>query len=891
MSNTLLIKYYADGKFKDASGVSIFQSSNAQSEIAFKFDEDIGDSIVFANIKIPYANGSNLYGQYQTQSLIMNKEIDEAGGYIYRGVLLRPYLVTSGRAYINAQVQASEGLYQYENQGATITINGVPYTISIYAETFNQVSYDLVRLTNTQTGEVYTQQNLGVITVAGQVLCIKNLIVSVVNGDFNGTLVLTSGVEVKNYQQVEFKITGSAPYYAYYPLIPEESAVIMQRLGTQGADITNLQANKQNVALDPATISAIQGIITSGNAPVQVEPALIDLFTRTQANLVKNNTQDQRLSDAEQDIDDIKRTQVTGIRVIGVYTAHETLPTSAELDQFRIDSGYDDVTGGDVIYIKLEKENTEDEFYIATYSLVTHTWTETQIQFMENASNNTKGVVQGTGTDTSDTTKIIFDINNGIITDALAYRNGAWVSIRSYLTAIDQIIDGTIIVKKAEEDAVGNNIQGTYQTKNEGASKAYVKQYASPRIVNDIYYFDFSDDTLKPQAIDNASPKTAPINTLLDNPIGNFVLNLPQDLVIGNKNGFMVSGFVQSASAIEGRIKVSVYYALQSEAYATEHHLGTEMTDETQFATGVMLKAEINTYFDQLNDALNLSAGDRIIVKLSFYTETTYNTTLDFIANDTYKSVAFLDRLSYVQYVVETNDYDQLNNKPVLNLDLNSVADLTDLPTYQLYRHIGLSNATYLTGMLYFRKANESVMTALYNEWVDSAEFSDGTSLTRSGNTIIIPVATPSLIPFIDLDDIMDTTPTQGSTKPITSGGVYDALQNVGGGGLTLKWSGELTLSGTLQAIGSLTFEDGKMYRLILSNGVCDILFRSAFPYNVGWVVYNENGNFGFAKIQLNGSDSKINQAQKKYIDNSTNAITNGSFYLKLTAVYEIATN
>ena len=778
MSNNILkIKYYGNGQFKGSEGASIFQSSNQQSTLQFKFDEDLGDASVVANILLPYPEGSQLYGQCQKQSLFMKKQVDAEGGYLYSGAILRGYLSAQGRAYVNAQVYAEDGYIDSINTGSGIVVNGIAYSIDYTTESIGGVSTNLIVLTDVNTGRVFMQQQEGIIVLEHDLICLIKQFEASRDGDnlFNGTLRLTSGVAVKNYQQVEFKITASAPYYSPYPLTIEESYILRQQLAIAQSDIVDLQTLKQNIALDPATITAIEGIITTGTAPTDVEPSLIDLFTRTQANLVKNNNQDTRMDGMQDQIDAIAQAQVVGIRVIGTITTN-TLPTSAELDQFRLDRGFTDATNGDIVYINLQVSGGTDEFYIATYSVEDAEWTESKAQFLENASNTDKGIVEGTADEQTDTTKILFDIQNGKIVDALAYKNNAWVSIRTYLTDLDNILNGTTPVPKATGDAQGNNIQTTYQTKVDGASKEYVQEYAMPRAVNDVYYMDFTNETLEPEIVDN-NDLTCNITATGDNALQDFELTLPQDIEIGAKNGMLSSAFIQPAVQMTGSIHAIIKYAKADELFATWYTLGADYSETKQMMANTKYKFEVNVFFDQLQDMTTLEKGDKIKLELYFYTENLYTSTMDLIANETDKGIAFIDRLSYVQYVVATNDYDQLDNKPIINENLSNVS-VGDLATNTLYRHIGATDSTYTMGMIYFKQTAQDVaMTPLWKEWVEGASLG-GTALSVVNNIIEIPAITPDLVPFVDLADMVDNTPTASSDNLITSGGVYSALQS-----------------------------------------------------------------------------------------------------------------
>lgn len=637
---------------------------------------------------------------------------------------------------------------------------GAFYCRYVKTLTQNGVEYALFERTLPYAFTLYAGQGVGAPT----------LTITIVNvAEHDGTPAVISTI---SSQECALDVLDSTPVADIdEPIDPD----IVTELEAKMTTIISQLALKQNIALDQATIQAIEAIITSGTAPTSVEPSLISLFQRTQTNASKDISQDGRMDNMQAQIDAIAQAQVVGIRVIGTMSATNTLPTNAELDQFRLDKGYTDATNGDIIYINLTITGGTDKFYIATYNTETELWTETEAQFLENASNSDKGIVKGTALDQSDHTKILFDVQNGVIVDALAYRNNAWVSIRDYFNTINGIMDGTIAVPKATGDAQGNNIQITYQTKTEGASKEYVQEYAMPKIVNDVYYMDFTNEELVGEIVNNAT-LTCNINAVGDNLLKEFVLTLDQDLEIGAKNGMLASAWIEPAIQMTGKVHTILKYAKAEEEYATWYNLGADFSEVKQMIANTEYKFEVNTYFDQLADVITLGKDDKIKLEVYFYTENLYNSTMDLIANETDKGIAFIDRLSYVQYVVESNDYNALDNKPIINENLTNVS-VGDLSTNTLYRHIGATDSTYTMGMIYFKQTAQDVaLTPLWKEWVEGASLG-GTALSVVNNIIQIPAITPDLVPFVDLADMVDNTPTENSDNLITSGGVASALK------------------------------------------------------------------------------------------------------------------
>ena len=645
MSNTLLIKYYADGKFKDASGVSIFQSSNAQSEIAFKFSEDLGDMIVFANIKIPYANGSNLYGQYKTQSLIMNKQVDEAGGYIYRAKLLHPYLVTTGKAYINAQAQASEGLFQYENNGTYITINGVQYQIGLFQETFDQVTYDLLRLTNVQTGEEFTQRNIGVITIGGQVLCIKELVASLdANNDFDGTLILTSGVEIKNYDQVEFKITASAPYYSAYPLIPEESAVILKAIGLLQDEDIRLEEDKQD-KIDRSLNEDGEDHSVVGNINTLIENTA-DLPDMREE--IRQNTED---------IEDLKIIETFGLDIVGtmVITSHSAeddnkLPTKEELDTFIENiTGESEVEKGQAVFVHWDNYAVADKTALCL-------WNGTQYSYLDmtlrKAGNSVMGEIEGTYEVSG------LNVANNFMVDIVAgqikniYRVNADGESIDIKTALDQVksklVNGNAVAK-ANADGDGRNIKDTYQTKEDGASKLYVQQYASPKALYDLNYPDYANGLFKTEEGTGTAYNKATTSTSTGyKELATLTKTLNADILLGDQNG--VHNRIWLLADITENVKISVSTSYIDSETETEIYLAIQNTDWISLTSGNARLIEIDSIFDGLTTPITLPSGTQINQQITLYREVSTSATFTLLSNSTYNAYMTFNKIGFVRY-------------------------------------------------------------------------------------------------------------------------------------------------------------------------------------------------------------------------------------------------
>ena len=122
-------------------------------------------------------------------------------------------------------------------------------------------------------------------------------------------------------------------------------------------------------------------------------------------------------------------------------------------------------------------------------------WNGFEIPPVEEASNGTKGILEGTYS-VGLTHNTLVNISGGqILNIYVKDTTGTYRDIREYAntlnTTIQSIIAGDTSVGlavKSLQDGLGNNIVNTYLTQNAGATKQYVRDYSLPREFNDISF-------------------------------------------------------------------------------------------------------------------------------------------------------------------------------------------------------------------------------------------------------------------------------------------------------------------------------------------------------------------------------------------------------------------
>ena len=646
--SVLQIDYYKNGQFKGASGASIFQSSNSQSSIAFKFEDDIEDAIVFANILLPYPENSQLYGQYKAQSLIMEKKVDPNGGYIYIGQLLAQYLQTNGKAYVNAQVQASEGLYKFQNdttQTQYITLAGVVYTIS--------TNNDLLVLTNNVTGEVYNQVNAGVITV-------KNVIYKITEFA-NNVLKMESGFAVDNYQRVEFKITASAPYYSAMPMTPEESMIFADAISKNQYDIVQLQQDKQDKEDPTINPDTNPGDNNDHTVVGNINTLLGDTAQNTDDIGILQN----EMSQAQQDIHDLQVLVEYGINIVGEMTTIDALPSDDD-----VSDKVEEITGeppvrGQAMIVRVDYTAGTDTIYL--YVFDGEDWKHFEMQFLNDAGNGIKGLIEGNynAGDLSTPDKFMVNISNGQILDIVRVDpNGNYVTLKNALDlVIQKLLDtSTGYVQRAKNDQNGREIDTTYQTKQEGATKDYVKQYASPKALYDLNYPDYALGQFKSVEVSDTSynKTTTSPNAETQNlytPLATLTKTLEADILLGDQNGLINRIWITANITEDVKLRIETSYIDGNNQTQT---LSVEETDVFGLVAGNAKLLQIESVFDRINNPLyieaetiTLPAGTTLVQTIEVHRQTSTSADFTLLSNTTYNAYMTLNKIGYVRYSLE----------------------------------------------------------------------------------------------------------------------------------------------------------------------------------------------------------------------------------------------
>lgn len=370
---------------------------------------------------------------------------------------------------------------------------------------------------------------------------------------------------------------------------------------------------------------------------------------------IDSNTQDisentQNISQNRNDIDVLKQTIGTGEDYIGRMVVN-ALPNNNELSSFVQQQKGRDPKGGDCVIVVLQIDGETDKNYKYIYNGTS--WSYYEIPPIEEASNDTLGLIEGTygiGLDYG----VLVDISGGQIRNIYVKANdNQYKNLQTYINMnaqdIIDIITGDTVVgeaMRAVEDGVGNNIVNTYLTQVLGATKQYVRDYAQPREFSNIYFISTNGYVLQ-------VPETPPsgiqfsVNT---NAVGSFRLfqiekQNTAKFEVSSINGYSNNLYISASSNCVVAFRLTTQYKKTGSDWK---NLNVELSNNIELLSGDIQRISLNSPFISLGDnVLTLNVGDSIRQTLEVVTQTSENITFNLYSNDTYPSTFTLTSQSY----------------------------------------------------------------------------------------------------------------------------------------------------------------------------------------------------------------------------------------------------
>ena len=411
----------------------------------------------------------------------------------------------------------------------------------------------------------------------------------------------------------------------------------------------------------------------------------------------------------------------TGETYLGTYTNSLDPNDSDQLAQLKVllsawavdpDGGdQDELRGGDVV-IYVQQISGTDRNYKFIYSGAISDWTFYEIPATESATNDTKGIVQGSYNASDTVNKTQVNIQNGEIEDIYIVDNNlAHRRVSEYINSentrltntkadvqtntnnistntgnistlqgqMTNILNGSVSVGRAtnaDNDGNGNNIVNTYLTQTAGVTKTQLKDYALPRTFNDVSY-------LTSTGYSNEVPQSvSPIYTATSQNIGDTELFTAEKTIvnaefeIGAKNSSVDTIYVSASNVcvVQFRLTTDIY------VNSTWTTASVELSDYVQFnVADEIKKLQFGSTFTQLNNVYKLADGDKFRQKLEVVTSTSEELTFDVYSNETYPSTFYLNTTSQVIEVAQG----RLGELPRLEL-VGTYDNQTDTITYRI---------------------------------------------------------------------------------------------------------------------------------------------------------------------------------------------------------------
>lgn len=393
---------------------------------------------------------------------------------------------------------------------------------------------------------------------------------------------------------------------------------------------------------------------------------------------IDTNTQDietnrQNITTNRNDIDFLIQNMQMSEEYIGQLKG-TTLPSNSQLTQFVKDNTDPsrEPKNGDVIIFILEVDGGTDKNYKYFYTATE--WQGYEIPPLETASNGSLGIMQGTyGIANYET---LVDISGGeILNIYVKDNNNDYRNLREYInttaTNIADIIGGNTsvgVALRAVADGLGNNIVNTYLTKNLGATKQYVRDYAMPREFNNTYFIE-TDGYLEQVP---TTPESGVQFTTTTNSVGDFQLfqiskENNADFELSAKNGYSNNIYVSANVDCNVVFRLTTQYKKLGQDWVD---LNVELTSPITLTAGEIQKLMFGNPFTYLGDnVITLTDGDMFRQTLEVVTQTSSAIEFSVYSNEIYPSTFNLTVQSYVLSGVEQSE------SKIIMLGLNGVIE------------------------------------------------------------------------------------------------------------------------------------------------------------------------------------------------------------------------
>lgn len=355
-------------------------------------------------------------------------------------------------------------------------------------------------------------------------------------------------------------------------------------------------------------------------------------------------------------INAINETIATGQDYIGTITTN-IVPTEETLNNFVLEERGVAPKGGDTIIVILQVAGDTDRNFKYIYNGTQ--WTYYEIPPMEQASNGTHGIIEGTyGIGLNNNTLV--DISGGqILNIYVKDKDGTYQNIQTYLNMnsqdIEDIINGDSVVGeavKAMQDGLGNNIANTYLTQVLGATKQFVRDYAQPREFGNVYFISADGYSTQVPTTPESGIQFS-VNTSAVASFQMFQIEKTNEasFELTSINGYSNNLYISASADCDVQYRLTTEYKKNGEDWNT---LNVELSNVIQMRAGDIQRVQLNSPFTALGDnVISLVAGDKIRQTLAVVTQTSSPLVFNLYSNEVYPSTFAITSQSYVLEDIE----------------------------------------------------------------------------------------------------------------------------------------------------------------------------------------------------------------------------------------------
>ena len=554
----------------------------------------------------------------------------------YQNKLLNVYVPTSILAPNFSVQQAGQTIADYVSSTAvkigmrTIERNGKIQTSKTYymrylkTLTYQNIEYALYERKLPREFTFYAGQGENAPTLIANVVNINNETIPATILDVTTSQTCSLDVMPSNYLDKDEPI----------------EATEFENISAQLNEISELLAQKQNRE-DESLETNSKNVVGAINENKR------NIAENTQS--IQDNT--QAISQNRNAIDELQEMMASGETYIGAMRL-ETLPSNTQLNQFVLQEKGRQQASGDSIIVSISQENDTDKNYKYIYNGTE--WSYYEIPALGLSENGVFGAIKGTYA-VGDTNNLLVDISGGKIVDIYVKDgNGNYLSIHQYINQnsqnIEDIISGDIMVGeaiRAIEDEMGNNISNTYLTKVLGATKQFVRDYAQPREISEIYFI--SQDGYSRQI--PTTPADGVQFETTTTAVGSFQLfeiskKNTASFELSSLNGYNNNIHISASADCSASLRLTTSYKKLGEDWQV---LSVELSNIIDFVSGDIQRISLSSLFVSLGDNVAILDGNaQIRQKLEIVSQTSTPITFRLYSSELYPSTFSLTTQNYI---------------------------------------------------------------------------------------------------------------------------------------------------------------------------------------------------------------------------------------------------